>query len=81
MIFSILTAKKEHRIMESFGMEGTLKDHQVPLPALHRDTHSSEPSSLTLGVCRDGAPPPQPVPHCPYCTNLPPCIQSKSPLF
>ena len=72
--------------MEWFELQGALKGHLVPFPAMHRDTHSSisaqRPSSLTLGVCRDGAPPPpgQPgsVPHCPVCKQLHPDIQSKS---
>jgi len=73
----------------SLELEGTPKGHQVPLPAVHRDTHSSisaqSSSSLTLAVCRDGASPPlwatYAVPHSPYCANLLPCIQPKSPLF
>ena len=49
-------------IIELLELEGTLKGHLVPLPALSRDTHNSisaqSPPSLTLGICRDGAPPP-----------------------
>ena len=49
-----------HSVIELSELQGTLKGHLVPLPALSRDTHSSisahSPSSLTLAVCRDGAP-------------------------
>ena len=49
-----------------------------PTPAVHGDTHSSisaqSPPSLTLGVCRDGAPLPLwaacAVLHCLYCNKL-----------
>ena len=41
----------DHRIIESFEWEGTLKDHLVQPPAMSRDTHSpisaQSPSSLT----------------------------------
>ena len=51
------TQGQEHRIVEPFGLEGTLQGHLVPLPALNGDTHSSvsaqSPLSLTLAVCRD----------------------------
>jgi len=43
--------------MELFELEGTLKDHLIPLPAVHRDTHSSlrcsEPVQPDLG-CLQG---------------------------
>jgi len=48
------------KTMELFELEGSLEGCLVPLPALSRDTHSPisahSPSSLTLAVCRDGAP-------------------------
>ena len=71
--------------VELLELKGTHKGYLVQLPALNRDTHSSisaqSPSSLTVAVCRDGAPPlsvqPVPVPHHPNCKQLLPYIQSK----
>ena len=72
-----------HRTTKWFELEGTLKGHVVPPPALNRDTYSSircpEPHRLTLGVCRDGASlsgQPMSVPHHPYWKNLLPHIRS-----
>jgi len=70
-------------------LQGTLKGHPIQHPALNRDTHSSisaqSPSSLTLAVCRDEAPPPLWATcasvYYPYGKQLPPYIQFKSPLF
>jgi len=47
-------------ITDWFELEGTLKDHLAPLPAMNRDSHSSisaqSPSSLTLDVSKNGEP-------------------------
>jgi len=50
-----------HRIIQSFDLEGTVEDHLVQLPCseqahLQLPQVLRAPSSLTLGVCRDGAP-------------------------
>ena len=48
--------------IEWFVLEGTTKGCLFQPSAMNRDTHSSisvqSPSSLTVSVCRDGAPPP-----------------------
>ena len=69
-------------------MEGSSK-RLVPLPAVHRDTHSSSsahsPNSLTWAVCRDGAPPPLWATCAsaspPSVPNLLPHLHSQSPLL
>ena len=66
-----------------------LKGRLVPLPAVHRDTHSSSsahsPNSLTWAVCRDGAPPPLWATCAsaspPSVPNLLPHLHSQSPLL
>lgn len=70
-------------------LEGTFKGHLVQLPCTeqgHLQLHQvlRAPSSLTLGISRDGA-----APHLravcasasPYCKKLLPSFQSKPPLF
>lgn len=57
-----------YKIIESFELQGTSECCMVPLPALSRDTSVLRaPSSLTMGICRDGAPLWAPCgPCCPY---------------
>ena len=52
---------RNQRIIESFESEGTLEGHLVPFPCSEQGhpqlrQELRAPSSLTLGVCRDGAP-------------------------
>ena len=50
---SAVPHKQERRVTEWFELEGTLKGHLVPFPAMNRDTHSSiscsEPLQPDLG--------------------------------
>ena len=72
-----LTFKEFIEPRDGLSWNGSLQPPGPP-PAVHGDTHSSisaqSPPSLTLGVCRDGAPLPLwaacAVLHCLYCNKL-----------
>ena len=82
---------KDHRIKESFELEGTLKGHLVQHPCsqqehLQLDQDAQSPSQPDL-ECLQGqgirhiSGQPVPVPHHPYSKILLLYIQSKAPLF